>query len=295
MTSQEPAQTNLLNVESATEADRPSDRHSSTLGDTIVRIVANQPKRAVPKATHVRVVLPAYNEESALPKLVERIAQTLSEAPWSYDILVVDDGSSDSTAEVAAELAERYPLELLCHDGNKGLGAAITSCLNSGVLGLDSNDIVVAMDADNTHPPQLISRMVPMIREGHDIVIASRFQPGGRVVGLSKFREWLSIGARLMMQSLLAVPGCRDYTCGYRAYRVGLLQDAIRDLNGVLVKEEGFASMADLLLTLSRRGAVIGEVPLLLRYDFKEGQSKMRVWRTVRRTIAMVLRHRFGN
>ncbi len=63
-----------------------------------------------------------------------------------------------------------------------------------GVEGLQDDDIVVAMDADNTHPPQLISRMVPMIREGHDVVIASRYQPGARVVGLARHREVLSWG-----------------------------------------------------------------------------------------------------
>jgi dolichol-phosphate mannosyltransferase len=153
---------------------------------------------------------------------------------------------------------------------------------------------VVAMDADNTHPPQLIAQMVPMVREGYDIVIASRFQPGGRVVGLAKHREWLSIGARVMMQAVFPIRGCRDYTCGYRAYRVGMLRDAVVRLDGKLTNEEGFACMADLLLTLNGLGAVIGEVPLLLRYDFKRGASKMKIFQTVRRTLRMAIRHRFG-
>jgi dolichol-phosphate mannosyltransferase len=174
------------------------------------------------------------------------------------------------------------------------LGAAITTCLTRGVEGLNADDIVVAMDADNTHPPQLITRMVPMIREGHDVVIASRYQPGGRVVGLAWHREMLSWGARLMMQTLLPIRGCRDYTCGYRAYRAGVIQEALRKHHGQLVQEQGFACMADLILMLARDGAIIGEVPLLLRYDFKRGASKMRVMRTVRQTLRMVWRHRFG-
>ncbi len=246
------------------------------------------------RATHVRVVLPAYNEAEALVQLVPRIAEALAESFWDYDILVVDDGSRDDTVEVTRELQTQYPVRLVCHAGNQGLGAAITTCLTRGVEGLRDDDIVVAMDADNTHPPQLISRMVPMIREGHDIVIASRFQPGGRVVGLAWHREMLSIGARFMMRTLLPIKGCRDYTCGYRAYRVGLVKKAIAKHNGQLVHEAGFACMADLLLMLSNMGAIIGEVPLLLRYDFKRGASKMRIFQTIRRTIRMVLRHRFG-
>ena len=274
------------------EAARETAREI-TLAKALSAASRNAPKFD-PKLTRVRVVLPAYNEQDALEKLVERLVQTLGETPWQFDILIVDDGSSDRTVSVARRLQEFYPVKLVCHSVNKGLGAAITTCLTSGIEGLDADDIVVAMDADNTHPPQLIAQMVPMIREGYDIVIASRFQPGGRVVGLSRHREWLSVGARIMMQAVFPIRGCRDYTCGYRAYRVGMLRDAVIRLDGQLTREQGFACMADLLLTLNGLGAVIGEVPLLLRYDFKRGASKMKIFQTVQRTIRMTMRHRFG-
>lgn len=269
------------------------EARENRLREEFVETLCINPKFDI-KATRVRVVLPAYNEQDALEKLIERIVQTLGETPWDFDILVVDDGSSDRTVSVTRKLQEFYPVKLVCHEVNKGLGAAITTCLTRGIEGLDADDIVVAMDADNTHPPQLIGQMVPMIREGYDIVIASRFQPGGRVVGLAKHREWLSIGARVMMQTVFPIRGCRDYTCGYRAYRVGMLRDAVVRLDGKLTREEGFACMADLLLTLNGLGAVIGEVPLLLRYDFKRGASKMKIFQTVRRTLRMAMRHRFG-
>ena len=246
------------------------------------------------RSTRVRVVLPAYNEEVALPRLIPRIVQTLSETSWPFDVLVVDDGSTDGTLEAIRELERELPVTVYQHEVNQGLGAAISNCLLHGIQGLDDDDVVVAMDADNTHPPQLITRMVPMIREGYDIVIASRFQPGARVVGLARHRELLSWCARLVMQVALPVRGCRDYTCGYRAYRVGLVRQAAEALDGKLVREAGFACMADLLLTLHGFGAVVGEVPLLLRYDFKRGSSKMRIMQTIQRTLRMVVRHRLS-
>ena len=241
------------------------------------------------------VLIPTFNPSEAL--LTETLHSLLQQdpGPEAMEILVVDDGSADRTAEVVEELSKSYPVRLVKHEVNRGLGAAISTAVTTAVEGLYDDDIVVTMDADNTHPPQLISRMVPMIREGRDIVIASRFEPGGQVVGLSRFREVLSLGASWMMRLCFGVRGCKDYTCGYRAYRAGILRQAQNRYHGQLVRESGFASMAELLLNISKLGVVIGEVPLLLRYDLKKGDSKMRIGRTIYRTIAMVLRHRFGS
>jgi dolichol-phosphate mannosyltransferase len=242
----------------------------------------------------VRVALPAFNEEIAIELLVPRIMQIFEESPWRFDIVIVDDGSSDSTAEVIERLSEKYPVRLVRHGVNRGLGAAITTALTEALDGLYEDDIIITMDADNTHPPQLMTRMVPMIREGRDIIIASRFQPGAQVIGLSRFREVLSVGASWMMRVLFGVRNCRDYTCGYRAYRAGFLRNAHARLDGQLVRESGFAAMAELLLNLSKFDAIVGEVPLLLRYDMKEGVSKMNIRKTIVRTFRMVMRHRFG-
>jgi dolichol-phosphate mannosyltransferase len=255
---------------------------------------SQSPHHPVVRPTYVRIAMPAYNEQDSLPLLIPRIVQCMEETPWQYEILVVDDGSKDNTVQVVEELAKRYPVKLVKHEVNRGLGAAITTAITAGVEGLYDDDIVITMDADNTHPPQLISRMVPMIREGRDIVIASRFVPGSQVIGLSRFRETLSVGASWMMRLCFGVRGCKDYTCGYRAYRAGVLRAAHNKYNGKIVQETGFASMAELLLRIAKMGVVIGEVPMLLRYDMKEGASKMRIGRTIVRTFAMVIRHRLG-
>jgi dolichol-phosphate mannosyltransferase len=132
------------------------------------------------------------------------------------------------------------------------------------------------------------------IREGHDVVIASRFRPGARVYGVPLHRRFLSLAACWLMRLSFPFSGIRDFTCGYRAYRCGALKVAVAHYGDRLVDAEGFQCMVDILLKLHRLGMIVGEVPVILRYDLKEGKSKMRVLATVRGTLAVLYRRRFG-
>jgi dolichol-phosphate mannosyltransferase len=147
------------------------------------------------------------------------------------------------------------------------------------------------MDADNSHTPGLILRMVQRIREGSDIVIASRYQPGARIRGVSQFRQILSLGASVLFRLVARVPGVRDYTCGYRAYRAEVLQIAFELYHEQFIRQTGFGCMAEILLRLKPMSPIIHEVPLILRYDLKYSTSKMQIWRTTRETLLMLLRY----
>jgi dolichol-phosphate mannosyltransferase len=135
--------------------------------------------------------------------------------------------------------------------------------------------------------------MIPRLGEGYDVVIASRYRTGASVVGLSGFRHVMSFGARLLYQAFFPIRGVRDYTCGFRAYRAGILAEAFERYGDRLVTERGFASMAEILLKVARIGARMSETPMVLRYDLKGGTSKMNVPRTVWKTLAMMARLRF--
>ena len=137
------------------------------------------------------------------------------------------------------------------------------------------------MDADDTHTPGLILRMVRMIREGHDIVIASRYRSGARVFGLSIGRRFLSWAASWLFRLLFPTPGVRDFTCGYRAYRGSTLHAAISKYGDQFVTAEGFQCMVDVLLKLRRMPVIFGEVPMILRYDRKAGKARC-VYSTLR-------------
>lgn len=242
----------------------------------------------------VWIVLPAFNEERSLPALLERIDDSMFEAGLSYHVLLVDDGSDDATVAVAERYAERIPLSVERHPLNLGLGATIRDGLLAASELAEPRDVLVTMDSDNSHTPELILRMARLVREGHDVVIASRYQPGSRVLGVPPLRRALSYWGGWLFRLLFPIPGVRDYTCGYRAYRAGVMQRVARTQGREFFDQEGFQCMVDILLKLRRMDLIFGEVPLVLRYDLKEGTSKMRLGRTIKNTLALIARRRLG-
>ena len=238
------------------------------------------------KVNEVAIVLPAYNEEQDLPKLLENIREKMVGMPFQYNVIVVDDGSKDRTADIAREAAKIMPLKLIQHEVNKGLGEGIQTGLREA---WHHGEVVVVMDSDNSHDPVYIEEMVKKIRDGDaDVVIASRFQPGSVVQGVPFFRQVLSWGCFLMMKTLLPYRNVRDYSTGFRAYRSVTLGRLIKNAGPKFLKESSFACMLELMLSLRWVGARAAEVPYTLRYDLKVGVSKMRIWRTIRRYFNVI-------
>ena len=124
------------------------------------------------------------------------------------------------------------------------------------------------------------------------MVIASRYAPGGEEVGLTRLRQFLSRGASFLLTLTVPVRGARDYTCGFRLYRAATLRRAAAAWGDALIEEAGFTCMAELLLKLGRGGARVAESPLILRYDLKEGASKMKMMRTISRYFTLIQRIR---
>jgi dolichol-phosphate mannosyltransferase len=246
------------------------------------------------------VALPAYNEEDGIVPLLEQIHYTAQDflPGLKFCIVVVDDGSTDATARRANECFARLgtrdgkvEFQLVTHKQNRGLAETLKTGLLYCVDKSGPNDVILTMDSDNSHTPGLIPSMTRMIYEGHDVVIASRFRSGARVLGLSRFRKFLSFAASWIFRTLFPIPGVRDYTCGYRAYRAELLKEVLRD-DSEFISESGFSAMVDVLLKLrtKRENLLMTEVPLLLRYDKKLSASKMDVQRTTLQTLNLIWR-----
>jgi len=243
----------------------------------------------------IYLVLPAWNEPANLPSLLRSMKRNLEEAGLGeYHVVVIDDGSTDGTADVVSSLKADVPLTLRQNERNLGLAESLKRGLMCALgLSRDDDDIIVTMDADNTHTPGLIFRMAQAITEGNDVVIASRYRYGARVRGLTASRRLLSQGASWLFRVVFPMRGVRDYTSGFRGYRAGLLRRAFDELGpDGIISERGFACMVDILLKIREFDPIVAEVALILRYDQKEGASKMNVGRTVRETLHLMVRRR---
>lgn len=239
------------------------------------------------------VILPAYNEEEALPPLLDSLIETFQESGIEYTIVVVNDGSKDRTGLIIEDYAKRFPVLALHNNPNQGLAETIRRGLMEAVGRASNKDILITMDADNTHPAGLMIRMIRLIREGNDVVIASRYREGSHVRGVPLHRKWLSNGASYLFRLMFPIPGVRDYTCGYRAYRGEVIKNLVSKYGREFIVERGFSCMVDILLRLREEVLVFTEVPLVLRYDLKPGLSKMNVMQTVFDTLKLLFTRRF--
>lgn len=243
---------------------------------------------------HIRIVLPAYNEEESLPPLLQRINDAYNYYKWDASVLVVNDGSEDNTLGVARGFKGDITVDVLDIQPNSGLANAINSGMRKAVQGLKDSDIVVTLDADDSQTPFLIQRMAQQVAEGSDLVIASRYQPGARVKGLKRSRTFFSWAAGLLFRLLVGFEGIRDYTCGFRAYRVDMLKKTIAVYGDRFITQKGFGCMVEVLLKVAGQSATMNEIPMILRYDLKQGESKMNVQRTMKQTLKLLLEYKTG-
>lgn len=230
------------------------------------------------------VALPVYNEEKGLPKLLEKLIQLESIYHHHFHIVVVNDGSSDMTKEILDQYTKQYHyITCLEHRNNKGLGEAMKTLFAHVLQVYKDRDIVVTLDADNTHNPKTIPPLVAKLQqEDLDVVIASRFIHGGQEVGLSLMRKIYSRGARSFFKIFFPIQGVNDYSSGFRAYRIGYLRKAVQMYDGHLITSSGFECMVEILARFSKLGIKAGEYPLVLEYNLKETPSKMKVVKTIK-------------
>lgn len=213
--------------------------------------------------TRTLVIIPTFNEALNIEVIVGRVRDSQPSA----HILVVDDNSPDGTGDIADALANDQCLHVLHRADKEGLGAAYLAGFTWGLN--HDYDILVEMDADGSHRPEQLGALLAAIDDGADLVLGSRWVPGGRVVNWSKFREVLSRAGNLYARIMLGI-ALRDATGGYRAFRRATLEG----LNLREVASQGYCFQIDLARRTIKAGFTVVEVPITF-VERVRGESKM--------------------
>lgn len=225
----------------------------------------------------ILVLLPAYNEEESLPRLLPKMITTLDSMREDYRILVCNDGSRDKTQSMLEEYSKTLPIEIIRHKINRGLGESSRDLFERASELTRAGDVIVRLDCDDTHEPEYITALVAKVREGYDVVIASRFAPGGGQLGVNAYRAFISRAANVFMKVFFPIENLREYSCGFRGYNAEKVQEAITFFgnNFIQLKGLGFTCTLEKLVKFKLIGARFAEVPFVLRYDQKQSASKM--------------------
>ena len=202
----------------------------------------------------ISVVVPTYNEAASIPELAARLGRALGSREW--ELIVVDDGSPDGTAGIAEALAPALPVRVVRRPGKLGLASAVVDGFAAA-----GGETLVVMDADLSHPPEVVPHLVDAIGAGADVAVGSRYVAGGRTVDWPLRRRVISRVACLMGNALVPV---RDATSGFLAMRRGVIDGVHLDPIGFKI---GFEIIA------RGRYAKVVEVPYTFR-DRQAGASK---------------------
>ena len=233
-------------------------------------------------------MLPAYNEEKNLIKIFKKI-EKLVVVRKNIRVVLIDDFSSDNTNKVAKK-KYNFKLYYLRHSRNKGLSITMESGFKKIIKHANSDDLIVTLDSDNTHPISIIDKMIKEIEKSSDVVIASRFQPGSIVNGVSIWRHFLSTGAKFLFKILYPFKNLNDYTCNFRVYRSHLIRELLKNKNFFKNEDFNIAGKIIIFLTNKFKYLKLSEVPFKLSYNYKIGVSKMNLTRTILLTIDLMIK-----
>jgi glycosyltransferase involved in cell wall biosynthesis len=222
----------------------------------------------------IYVCIPSHNEAATVGLLLWKIRQVFASFPREYQMLVLDDGSSDATAEILEPYSRVLPLTIVRHPERRGYAAAVQTLLRTALELTDrpKRDAAILMHADFTHNPQVIPDLVRRIESGADLVIAE-----GKLEGEpSRPHRMLRRFAPQLLRGVVTVPGIHDLVSGFAIVRLVALRNAMRShRNGFLVTD-GWAANAELYWRTGRYARRVEAVPSVERHDLRQRASRIR-------------------
>jgi len=233
----------------------------------------------------VAILIPTINERENIEQLIPLTLNLLSDKHLNGHILIIDDASTDGTPDAAEKLDEgKGRIHVMRRQGKKGLGSAYRDGFR---LILEKGyDGAVEMDADLSHNPAYLANFFQLLAEGYDLVIGSRYVPGGSIPEWTTYRRFMSRLMNTFVRLLLGLEA-KDCTSGFRAYSA----DALRRIDVMKVQSDGYAFQVEMTLRCQQAGLHIREVPITF-VDRHRGKSKLssrEKWRFLKSILNLAL------
>lgn len=237
----------------------------------------------------LHVVAPVLDEAENLPRLLDGFQALAAELDGRFRVecLLVDDGSTDGTPDLARSLASDLRLTVVSHEQNLGPGAAFATAFEHLATRIGPDDFVLTLEGDNTSRTELVATMVLRAGEGHDVVLASPYMYGGGIVQTTPFRIFVSHVANLLVKELLGAHGILTVSSFFRLYRGSILLRLQESYGPRILERRGFECMVEMVLKLVYLDATISEVPMVLDTSRRAGKSKLKIFRTARGYVAL--------
>lgn len=234
------------------------------------------------------VVVPVLDEAPNLERLFDGLRAAARDAPaFDVSVLLVDDGSTDGTADVARATASGLDLTVLSHERNRGPGHAFGTAFEHLAPRLGHADLVLTMEGDNTSRTELIGAMLRRIGEGHDSVFASPYMYGGGILHTRPARVFLSHVANTIVKEFYGVHGLLTVSSFFRLYRASAVRRLQAHYGARILERAGFESMVELVMKMVYLRMSISELPMVLDTTRRVGRSKMRAVRTALGYLAL--------
>lgn len=239
------------------------------------------------------IIIPVLNEKNNIPVLIENLTawkRSCGEV-ITIQIIFVDDGSHDGTYEILIHYSHSgdVPVTVLKHPVNIGPGGAFATAFLYLHEKMKAHDLIATMEGDNTSNLKILDKMLTRIKEGYDTVLASPYQYGGGILGVSSHRIFLSHMANFLAKMVLGLRGFQTLSSFFRLYRAATIQKLQQQFGPRILDYHGFECMVELLQKLVIIQASISEVEMLLDWTQRKGKSKMKIFKAIRGYISLLI------
>lgn len=229
------------------------------------------------------IIVPVLDEAPNLPRLTAafRDLEQLFGEDYDLHFLLVDDGSTDDTADAARQLTQGLNLTYLRHEQNQGPGRAFATAYTHLAAILRDDDWVATMEGDNTSRHELLNQMMTRAREGYEVILASPYAYGGGIENTNVIRMLLSHGANAFIKGGLGISGIHTMSSFFRLHRAASIRRLQRLYGPGIIQHAGFDGVIEMLMKMVTLRITISEVPMVLDTSQRIGKSKMKVLKTM--------------